>query len=124
MFTRKLCDLRTHECDAECHFYVYECDLDSLSVIITGTNVIFRGRVRYTHVQYDFNTHECDVYTQNVISKFMSVIFIQKSMNMTRTNVISSGRVQYSHAECDFNTHECDVHVHECDFDELKCEDA
>jgi hypothetical protein len=54
------------------------------------------GRVRYSHVECDFNMHECEFYSQIVI--------------YTR-------RVLFPNAECDFHVNLCDFDMHECDYD-------
>jgi hypothetical protein len=88
-----------------------------MSVIMTLASVISTRRVWFLHAECnfhthcDFDTHECDNYTQNCDfnthkSDFyeQSVIMKLTSVNTTRMSVISTRRVRPLHAECNFDT--------------------
>jgi hypothetical protein len=80
------------------------------SVILHADAVYFTRRV------CDYDTLECDLYTQ-------SGIYTRTSVNSTRTKLVSARIVRFSHAECafytcesKFDTYACEYDTHECDF--------
>jgi hypothetical protein len=102
------------------------------SVITTRLGVIYTCRVRFSHEEYECNTHECNYnthkidfythrtiftckvwfYTQSLISTHVSVILTSVRVHMilmrvitTRSSVIYACRVRWPHEECDLNTH-------------------
>jgi hypothetical protein len=83
-----------------------------MSVII----IVLMSVIYDTH-EYDYDTLECDLYTQSTIatrSMFwtrMNVITTRTSMISTLTRVVSTRRVRFPHAERDFINRLCFTHT-------------
>jgi hypothetical protein len=65
----------------------------------------------------DLHTHECDFYTQSVVSS-LSVIFTQ--IERFPHVKYDTQECNLNKLECGFDTYESDYDTNECDFDTLE----